>query len=797
MDHVRRARAPPRGTTWLGLLVVAICFTVAIPTAAVADRTSVSPAPALAAALDTDTISANSGQFAARAGYSASQVASASDLAPAVGPEDVVVTFSPTNPSFYDVPAGGTAPMSITQIADDYGVPVAEYTSAEQYFESRGLSILHSWPDRLSLSVAGTAAEVGYAFGTSLVSGTHDGRAVTFPRSAPSLPGWLEAEVESVSGLTTGFDQFTLPETPAVPVTPNDSGATQNPGNLITPTIARDIYGVSGLYNLTKSPTYASGRGVVLLLWGLGYDPSDIQTFFSDYYPSNFPAPKVTPYPVDGAPAPSPNAPNDPSNGSRELTLDIEWSGSMAPGANLDAVYAPPGPASNGYSPTDSSMVDALNEAVTPASVPGVSVISMSFGSADGGDSTLMSGFESDFAVAAHEGITLFAATGDTGGDANTGCSGGPEPEYPSASPQVVAVGGTNVALQRGPLGGITGFSESAWDQSGGGFSTEFLAPSWQEVGSAKAPISANGHRGMPDVSASADYNFLYFNGGQAAGGGTSFSTPLWAGMVAEMDALRGTNFGLMDPQLYQVAADNTGSTSPFHDITTGSNCLGPAGPGWDTATGWGSPVAVLLYEHLVASFVNVTIAANPSPVAPGGAVTVTATITNASNGAAIVGVTATVVLASTGLGGPCSGTFGSVAPVSNVTGQVVGTISIPDCYLGSQASVTVTVTGGGYYGTTSTTVDVNLLGLSASLAPLANYPNNIVLFAVIMGLAIAAGTLLGRGVKSGQEPYPPAVPPPGVAPSAPPSPPPPPTAPSQAFPAAPAGDPPPPPPPQ
>lgn len=703
--------------------------------------------------------------FSARTGYSSVPQTAISSVAPASGSENVEVTFAPTNPTLYDAPSGGVA-MTTTQIADTYGLSVSAYASAESYFESAGLSVSHTWPDRLSLSVTGPVAAVDRAFDTSLRTGDYVGRAVTFPATAPSLPASLESEIASVAGLTVGFDRFSLPEVPAPLISGGAKGPAQNPTNLITPSIARDIYGLSGLYNLTGSPTYSTGEGIVLLLWGAGYAPGDLQTFYSQNYPAGFPAPTIRAYPVDGAPAPAASAVNDPSNGSRELTLDLEWSGSMAPGATLDAVYAPAGPGPT-YSPSDASMIDALNTAVDTATLPGVAAISMSFGSADGADTTLTTGFENDFAVAAREHISLFAATGDLGGDASLGCTGGTQPDYPSASPQVVAVGGSSVSLNRGVLGSINGFTETAWSQSGGGFSTDFAAPAWQEVGSAAAPIQANGHRGMPDVAASAAYNFLYFNGQPAAGGGTSFATPLWAGMITEMDALHGANFGFLTPALYGLGANGSPLHPSYNDITSGSNCVGSAGPGWDTTTGWGSPVAVNLYVHLVGSFVNLSLMAGPSPVAPGGAVTIVVTVTNATSGQPIAATPVSVSLGSSGLGGPCSGSFGSATPISNVTGSVVATISIPGCYLGSSAAVTVSVDSAGHYGEASGSVRVNLLGFVPALAPLSEYPYNVILFALIMGVGIGLGGYLGRRrppasspAESGQE-YPPATLPP------------------------------------
>jgi kumamolisin len=755
-------RRRPARWAWVAIVAAALASTAALSSPlAVAAPTSglpsgpVGPAP-----------------FSERAGYSPSLAQEVRGIGSESGDVEVVLTFDPTTPAFFDPPVPGTARMTVGEIADAYGLSTDSYRSVEQYFESRGLSVLHAWPDRLSLSLVGPAAKVGAAFATELDTGTFDGRSVSFPATAPSLPLAFENEISGIAGLLTGFDAFTLPpiSAPAAPA-PDASGAQGPSDNLVTPSIARDIYGVSGLYNLSATPKYATGEGIVLLLWGDGYAPSDLQTFYSQFFPASLPAPTVRAYPVDGAPPPGPSAPSDPSNASRELTLDLEWSGSMAPGATLDAVYAPDGPASDGYSPTDTSMIDALNTAVNPADVPDVAAISMSFGSADGGDSTLTNGFQTAFATAAHEGISLFAATGDTGGDANSGCSGGAQPEYPSTSPDVVAVGGTTVTLDRSALGTVTGFTESAWSQSGGGFSTQFAAPSWQEVGSAAAPIEANGHRGGPDVAASADYNFLYFDGQQEAGAGTSFATPLWAGMVTEMDAVRGTPFGFFTPALYALAANSPVGSPPLNDITSGSNCLGAAGPGWDSATGWGSPNGVLLYEHLIATFVNVTASAGPSPVAPGGQVTVSATVINATSGQPIVGVPVRITLAASGLGGPCSGSFGTATPVTNATGGVSASITVPACYLGPGAQSTVTIANGKYYGVATASVSVNLLGLVPSLAHLATYPDNVVVFAAIMVIASAVGGLVGRRparsvrYASGPPPVVPTVPPPASTP--------------------------------
>lgn len=739
--------------TVAGLLLVLLPLgspAFATPTAAV---TSSSAGPLAASTL-------YAGSFAARAGFDPSYPGLVEGAAPTTQPTLIVVTFEASNLRFFDTPHVGAAPLTVAQVATRYGLSPAEYASIAAYFTSAGLSIVHTWPDRLALTVEGAAPLVGRAFGTTLVAGTYLGRPVSYPETPPTLPGSIEPVVAAVVGLSSGFTTFTLPRTPPTPSFPAAS-TPQGSGTPISPAIARSIYGVSGLYNLTSSPTYSNRESIALLLWGDGYSPTDIGAFFSQYYPSGFPAPTVRPYPVDGAPLPSPNAVNDPDQAApQELTLDIEWSGSMAPGATLDAVYAPDGPAP-GYSPTSVSMADALHQAVTldPAA------ISMSFGTAEATDAPLVAAWGTYLAEATQLGITLLAATGDLGGDASSGCTGGASPEYPASSPDVIAVGGTDVTLQQSIFGVINGFSESGWSMSGGGFSAQFSAPSWQSA--AVPAIASNGHRGMPDVSATAAFNLLYYKGQPQTAGGTSFATPLWAGLIVEMDALHGSSLGLVTPRLYAIGVDEpTGRIGDgLVDVTSGANCVANAGPGWDAVTGWGSPRGVTLYEELTATFVNLSIRALPPATPPGGSITISAHLANATTGAAIAGIPVVVSLAADENLGPCVGSFGAGTPTTDAAGNVSVALSVPWCYLGSHAVAQVTVTSDGLYGINTTIVGVDLLALAPFLVGITTYPYNVVAYATIMIAGVLLGVALGyraprRSVPVTGSPEPPSPPP-------------------------------------
>jgi subtilisin-like proprotein convertase family protein len=271
-------------------------------------------------------------------------------------------------------------------------------------------------------------------------------------------------------------------------------------------------------------------------------------------------------------PSTDPNSPNTSTpTWEWEAALDIEWTHAMAPGANIILVEA----ASSGFS----SMVQAgVNWA---RNQPGVSVISMSFGSSEfGGENT----FDSYFTTpAGHPGVTFVASTGDNG---NPG-------EYPSFSPNVVAVGGTSLFTDG--AGNYSG--ESGWSGSGGGISQYESKPSYQS-----SVTASSTQRTIPDVAMDADpgtgvavydsYDFGAGNGWITVGG-TSLAAPLFAGFVAitnqgrvaaGLPPLDGPSQTL--PNLYNAPA------SDFHDVTTGSNGSTSAGPGYDLVTGLGTPVA-------------------------------------------------------------------------------------------------------------------------------------------------------------------------------------------------------------
>ncbi len=280
------------------------------------------------------------------------------------------------------------------------------------------------------------------------------------------------------------------------------------------------------------------------------------------------------------------------SDWATEEALDVEWVHVFAPGANIVLFEA--------NSNSDADLMATVNEARTwagVAGVPPVSVVSMSWGSTGSEPQSDETTYDSYFTTpSGHVGMTFLASTGDSG------APGG----YPAFSPNVVAVGGTSLYLNADN----SYQSESGWSDSGGGQSQYETEPGYQ------SGVQSSGMRQIPDVSFDADPNTgvavldSYGYGGWVQVGGTSVSSPCWAGLVSVADQLRATQgIGSLDGISQTLPTLYTLPSADFHDITSGNNGY-PAHAGYDMVTGIGSPQTAALVPDL-ASFQapNLTVA--------------------------------------------------------------------------------------------------------------------------------------------------------------------------------------------
>ena len=286
-----------------------------------------------------------------------------------------------------------------------------------------------------------------------------------------------------------------------------------------------------------------------------------------------------------------------------ETAMDVEWAHAMAPQATILLVEA--------NSANDADLYTAVD---TARNWPGVSAVSMSWG---GDETSADSANDYHFTTpAGHTGVTFFSSSGDNGKYSGAGTStviAG----YPAVSPNVVAVGGTNLTMGAGNVwssetGWGNGTSSMTSGGSGGGVSKYAAEPTYQR---SVVPTSMSGSsspkRVIPDIAADADpatgasvcssYDYTTAAPWDVIGG-TSLSSPLWAGMMAVFNQGRVANgLASMDgrteflPKLYALPA------ADFHDITSGNNGYA-AGAGYDMVTGFGSPIGPKLAADLAAN---------------------------------------------------------------------------------------------------------------------------------------------------------------------------------------------------
>eukprot|EP00750_Incisomonas_marina_P018947 INCI3180.1.p1 GENE.INCI3180.1~~INCI3180.1.p1 ORF type:complete len:579 (-),score=115.44 INCI3180.1:537-2273(-) len=213
-------------------------------------------------------------------------------------------------------------------------------------------------------------------------------------------------------------------------------------------------------------------------------------------------------------------------------------------------------------------------------------------------------------------GLSILFASGDQGVCGRSGCGlikHHFNPDFPAACPYVTAVGGTDF-LERSVIG-----DEKAWTDGGGGFSDHFDIPTWQAdaVSKYKADPSANlppqqmwnnTGRGYPDVAALGGQENPYcvlVNGVTEGVAGTSASCPVTASIFAKLNGIRlaagKPALGFLNPFIYQ-------NEQAFNDVKDGKNTGGGLGgygfqaiPGWDPATGMGTPNFGLLAEAVQA----------------------------------------------------------------------------------------------------------------------------------------------------------------------------------------------------
>ena len=402
------------------------------------------------------------------------------------------------------------------------------------------------------------------------------GRTFQAPLGEPRVPRALTGLVAAVDGLDTR---------------PSERPAFRGPiaaglRDGMTPPIIDRVYELEGLRALGLN-----GEGQTVAIVSLDtFDPGDIKAFDRLAGTSG---PAVKRVAVNGGV-------DSPGDGQDEVSLDIEVIRAVAPKAQI-VDYEAPNAAGSIAAVIDRIVKDGRAD-----------IVSISWGSCEASRSSAgLARMASSMAAAAAAGISVFVASGDHGA---YDCIDSDRSDLrvsvdsPAGDVNAIAVGGTLLSM----LDDGTWVDEVAWEEPltgwgpGGGVSEVYVRPPWQ-TGVGVDNARSNGKRQVPDVAAAADpiSGFLSVSAGEkGAAGGTSAASPFWAGLavlvrqLAQKDGLDG--LGPLGPTLYRVAASQPAGTV-FHDVTRGGNLLDDAAPGWDYATGLGSPRGTPLAHAIVA----------------------------------------------------------------------------------------------------------------------------------------------------------------------------------------------------
>ncbi len=469
---------------------------------------------------------------------------------------EVSVILKPKTP--VPIPTDGGAVVSREEFAAKYGPDPAAVRQVKEFAKQNNLTVGQVSLARRTIKLKGSVADMTRAFSVKFDKYEYQGRPYRACMGDIHLPTDIAGSVQAVLGLDSrpqAKAHFRILDITA----PNAAQA-----------ISYTPVQVAALYQFPTGLTGA-GQAIGILELGGGYKAADLQKYFSS---EGVKQPTVTAVLVDKAK----NAPTTADSADGEVLLDIEVAGSVAPGAKIVVYFAPN---------TSQGFQDALTTAIHDTTNK-PSVISISWG---GPESTWtaaqMNAFDTAAQDAAALGVTICAASGDNGSDDGV-TDGKNHVDFPASSPHILACGGTSLHGANGKIA-----SEGVWNDgaqggaTGGGFSVQFAEPSYQTAANIKAPTG--GGRGVPDVSGDADpqtgYNVLV-DGQSLVIGGTSAVAPLWSGLIALLNQKRGKPLGFLQPLIYALPA----SAKAFQDITQGSNGAFSAVPGWDAASGLGSP---------------------------------------------------------------------------------------------------------------------------------------------------------------------------------------------------------------
>ncbi len=490
--------------------------------------------------------------------------------------------YQPASPNFRRY-------LTPEQFTTQFGPTQRDYQAVIDFATAHGLKVTGAHSNRTLVDVNGTVADIEKAFHVNLRLFQHPTQARQFfaPDINPSVE--LDTPLLAISGL----DNFVVPH----PNLRRIAKSSHHNGNPLAGSGSGGTY-MGKDFRAAYAPGVAlTGAGQSVGLFELdGYRASDITNYASQSGLPNVPLQAVL---IDGF-----NGSSSAAYGGDEVALDIEMAASMASGLSSILVYEgppPPTAVNTDTSPVTTTHVnDVLNRMATDDKAL---QLSCSWGF-DINPTT-----QQIFKQYAAQGQSFFLACGDTGAFVGAVTE-------PADDPYITVVGGTTLSTT-GPAGSWV--SETTWNSgnsilgvaaTGGGISTIYPIPVWQQGVDMSTNQGSTTMRNTPDVALIADNIWFIYAGRGSEVGGTSVAAPLWAAFAALVNQQAATDglapLGFANPAIYAIGKSSNYAAC-FHDITTGDNTTPSspsafyAAPGYDLCTGWGTPTGGNLIQALLA----------------------------------------------------------------------------------------------------------------------------------------------------------------------------------------------------
>ena len=480
-----------------------------------------------------------------------------------------------------------------------FGASGSDIAQVVAWLEGYGFKVDEIAASNRLILFSGTAGEVDEAFHTGIDRYKVNGMEHIANAQNPQIPAALAGVIGGVVSLHDFRRVSQVKTREAMGVRPEySSGAT----HYLFPADFATIYDLNPLY-----AAGTTGTGTSIAIAGRsGINVGDVAAFRT----------------ISGLTANNPQVvipgtnPGLVAGDQDESTLDVEWSGAVAPAATVNLVVEASTATTDGV---DLSAAYIVNHATAQ-------VMSTSYGNCEQDMGTAeLAFYNSLWEQAVSQGMSVFVAAGDAGA---AGCNTGSDSLGSGAavnglcsSPYSTCVGGTEFTEGSDYLqywspansssyeSALSYIPEEVWNESalnggtglwasGGGVSVVYAEPTWQKGVSG----TGEGMRMVPDVALSAadhDGYIICENGSYWVISGTSAASPSFAGVMALIVETEGGNGqGNANAGLYPLA--NAGQ-NPFHATSSGNNSVPgvagftASGGDYNLATGLGSVDGALL----------------------------------------------------------------------------------------------------------------------------------------------------------------------------------------------------------